>query len=93
MKVNDDFDSFIGQPVLVREGTFERKGVKYPTFSEDPDDPTLAALRGACEAIGLSLRVWLPGMVGTCDYDLRRLNVHVEKGVDGAWRLASAHLG
>lgn len=93
MKANDDFDSFIGQPIIVQEGEYERKGVKYPNPSIAQGDPTLAALRGACEAIGLSLRVWLPNTVGTMDFNLRRLNVHIEKGVDGVYRIARANLG
>jgi hypothetical protein len=38
---------------------------------------------------GLYVRLWLPGTVGTMDWQTKRVNVGVVKAADGKWRVNS----
>ena len=83
------FNKFAG-----REVPMESKVVKVAgyTFTEhepkNNPDPVLTALEKEATKNGLSLRVWWPGIAGTCDYREDRVNAHIEQGHDGKWRVS-----
>ena len=81
------FSRFAGREVNAREKT---RNVKIGEVSLDEKDPAVAALATAVRKAGLELRLWIPGMAGTCDYRLNRLNAHVEKSDDGKFRIGSS---
>ncbi|MEZ0259448.1 MAG: hypothetical protein ACAH80_00470 [Alphaproteobacteria bacterium] len=62
------------------------------TFHEvnftDVNHPVLVDLRKTAKQCGLDLRIWFPGMVGTMELNTNRLNVHIDKGTDGKWRIS-----
>ncbi len=88
------FARFAGREVNAREKTRNVKigDTVYPIteVSLDEKDPAVAALATAVRKAGLELRLWIPGMAGTCDYRLNRLNAHVEKADDGKFRIGSS---
>lgn len=49
----------------------------------------LDAIKDEAAAMGLHLRVWLPNMMGTMDYDESRLNVHIRQAADGKFRVTN----
>lgn len=99
MRPNDtdlskQFAKFAGREVKAVEKTQNVKigNDTYP-ISEvrlDKDCPAVAELAAAVKAAGLQLRLWTPGMMGTMDYRLDRLNVHVAKAPDGKYRIGSS---
>src|SRR4051812_40315344 len=92
--LTDIFNQFAGKEVPMAETsrTLNIGGKDY-TFNEiapaNANDPTLEAMKKAANDKGLRLRVWWPGIMGTMDYDTRRVNAHIEKAQDGKWRVSN----
>lgn len=88
------FAKFAGREVNAVEKNFDYKigDTTYPMTEVHlaKDDPAVAELNAAVKKANLSLRLWLPGMMGTMDYRLNRLNAHVEKAADGKYRIGSS---
>lgn len=93
MKLDAKYDQFIGTVVHVEESTYERNGETYPHYDIDDDQEALKGLFVEAVKNSYKTRVWLPNRLGTCDYRLDRLNVHIEKQKDGTWTIASLSLG
>ena len=90
------FGRFAGREVGLIEKPYEIKlrstgetirGTNLVLGNEN--DPTVKELREEASKHGLQLRLWWPGLMGTMDYRLDRLNAHVEKADDGKWRVSS----
>jgi hypothetical protein len=84
--------------------TFTIKEFIPASAASDPTRPdlhdlytetTLRALQDTANALGLHIRVWFPGMMGTCDYRTDRLNVYfTEKDPeDGVFTISELALG
>jgi hypothetical protein len=70
---------------------FAGKELRHPnTYDIDPVQEEMAKI---AKDNGLRLRVWFPGSIGTCDYDLSRVNVHVNRDPDGKYRIKSFSRG
>jgi hypothetical protein len=87
------FSRFVGREVPMTETkTPVRVGRKSYELKEcrpaSPNDPVLAELKAEADRFGLTLRVWWPGMVATMEVNPNRLNIHIEQGRDGKWRIA-----
>lgn len=86
------FGRFVGREVPMTE-TKTRVRVGGKPYDLDacrpvsPDDPVLRELKAEADRFGLSLRIWLPGMVATMEINPDRLNVHIVKSTDGKWRI------
>ncbi len=87
---------FVGQVVGVTETprVLELKNLKtkheYVEHEIVEGDATIAELRARA---GARLRIWLPGTVGIMNYDLSRVNAHIEKSEDGVFRITKVDLG
>lgn len=96
--ITSAFNKFAGREVEVVEETkthhFKHLGdiTLTEVHLKDPNDATLQEMRDEAAVLGLKLRVWLPGTVGTMDYRTDRLNVHIGKEEDGKYRV-SKHFG
>lgn len=93
MNVSALFNKFAHQEISVLETNREIDlGGEKMTFPElsfaDNNDPLLVEMRQTAKENGLTLRIWLPGTLGTMDMRPNRVNVHVEKHEDGKWRIA-----
>ena len=66
---------------------FVGKEVQSPVLSSP--DPVIEEMKEVACDNGLVLRVWFPGMMGTMDHRLDRLNARIEKDADGKWRVGS----
>lgn len=86
--LSQQFAKFAGREVKVEEKHFPKWGITEARV--DHTDPAVAELTAAVQATGLQLRLWSPGMMGTMDYRLNRLNAHVEKAADGKYRIGSS---
>jgi hypothetical protein len=93
MKASDQFNKFAGREVGVVETPFKTEfknlGITYEGVHVEinKDDPAITELSAAVKAAGLHLRLWLPDSMGTMDYRLDRLNVHIRKEDDGKYRI------
>ena len=88
------FNKFAGREIDMNEvnRTITVGGQAYPYVDVQPaddNDPLLQDMENEAQKNGLSLRVWWPGMAGTMDYRLDRVNAHIEKGTDGKWRIGN----
>lgn len=52
-------------------------------------DPTIQEMQRVAWDNGLVMRVLLPGAVGTKDVRTNRINVHIEEGADGKYRVSN----
>lgn len=81
----DAFDSYIGKKVNVREEEVELNlpnlGIKQKLTQchLDESDPVVQELNLKHS----NIRWWVPGVMGTCDWQPSRLNVHVDKNDAG----------
>ncbi len=94
------FGQFVGKeiPMVERPYKIELKtlgqtieGVNYELANKN--DPVVRAMSDAASRNGLKLRLWWPGVVGTMDYRLDRVNIHIEKGADSKWRVSRFAIG
>jgi hypothetical protein len=83
------FNKFSGREVSVTETNENYKGRSYTRAEIADNDATISEIRAAAAAMGLKVRVWLPGTMGTMDYRTDRLNVNVAKGNDNKYRVQS----
>ncbi len=87
------FSKFAGRAVGVNERT--QTGVLFggtftsTTVTVKKNDPAVAELTAAAKAAGYRLRLWTPGMMGTMDHRLDRLNAYVEKNAAGKYELSA----
>lgn len=95
MNSTSQFDKFMGRKVNVQETPH-----KYTVAGKEYDTPLTAI--SADETVvneieellgGGWLRVWLPGTMGTMDYRLDRLNVHISKMNDGSYQITRINWG
>jgi hypothetical protein len=87
------FNKFAGREVPMTETTQNRKvmgkDVTYTTVAPtNPNDPTIAEMQEVAKKNGLKLRIWFPNTFGTMDARSDRMNVRVEKGADGKYRVS-----
>ena len=93
MDVSRQFNQFAGREVAVTEKDmtefYKKLGFDFSGVEAhlDENDPVIKELSEAVAKTGLQLRIWLPGTMGTMDYRLDRLNVHVAKEADGKYRI------
>lgn len=89
--VSAQFNKFAGKEVAVTEKPWELDigGTKYTGVNVhiDENDATYKDLVAEVNKTGLKLRLWVPGVMGTCDMRMDRLNVYVEKETDGKYRI------
>jgi hypothetical protein len=86
------FNQFAGREIAVVESKHKMKIGDKEYDIENVDlankkDATVAEIEKVAAANGLHVRLWLPTWFGTCDWDDRRVNVHVEKEADGKYRV------
>lgn len=93
MKLDTKYDTFVGQKVLVDVTPREYKGFSCDKYDLNKDDTTISAIKVEAEKVGLHLRVWLPRTMGTMDYRMDCLNVHVEEQEDGTFQVTRINLG
>ena len=79
------FDKFSGREVETVNSANPANGRESVKLS--PQDPAIAELRAAVEAVGCSLRVWLPNGIGTMDYRPNRVNVRLMPDNQGVYRI------
>jgi len=87
--LNQVFNKFAGKEVQATETVHQTKFGPITEVDISPADKVLTELRKAIHDMGLTLRVWLPGTFGTMDYQPNRVNVNVDKGADGKYRIGS----
>lgn len=91
--LSQQFAKFAGREVQAIEHYHNMQiGDKTITATEvrlDDNDPAVAELTAAAIAAGYELRLWLPRGIGTMDVRPNRLNAHIEKAADGAYRISS----
>lgn len=87
------FNKFAGVEIDMVETEVEVGGQTYKLpevrFS-NPSDPVLTGMQETAQKNKLHLRVWLPGSVGTMDFRMDRVNVNINKDVDGKWRVGKS---
>lgn len=89
LDVSAMFNKFAGREVPMKEEPYVYDGQTYTRVKlADPNDPTLQEMRDAAKANGLKMRVWWPGVAGTCDFRMDRVNAHIEKEADGKYRVS-----
>lgn len=70
------FAKFAGQKVTVQDAV------------PDPVDPVVREMSTEAERNGLRLRLIWPGSPLSKEWVTNRVNVHLEQGADGAWRVS-----
>jgi hypothetical protein len=83
--LSDQFQRFAGKEVEVTETTHQTKCETITSTHLVEPSPIIEELKQAVG--GLELRLWLPGQMGTMDFRMDRLNVHVNKDADGKYRI------
>lgn len=96
--LSDIFARFAGRAVKVREENavmhFKALGtIRIYECKLAEDDTTIKDLKAETEKAGFSLRVLLPGTVGTMEYREDRVNAVVAKDGDGVFRVKSLDIG
>lgn len=66
---------------------FAGKEVQPPDAKNS--DTVIREMQKIASDNGFVLRVWFPGMGGTKDYRVGRINAYVEKGADGKYRVGN----
>jgi hypothetical protein len=93
MEVSKQFNKFAGKEVAVIEKPWKIEATKrFPamegvTVECDGSDAVIVDLVAEAAKAGFNLRIWTPGVMGTCDWQPSRLNVHIEKEDDGKYRI------
>lgn len=89
MDVSRIFNKFAGREVPLEEKVVRVAGYTFTEYDlKNNPDPVIEEMEQTAAKNGLSLRVWWPGVGGTCDYDTTRVNAHIEKSPDGKWRVS-----
>ncbi|MEZ0223981.1 MAG: hypothetical protein ACAH83_05465 [Alphaproteobacteria bacterium] len=84
------FNKFAGREVPMKEEPFVIRGKTYTQVTlADDNDPTVQEIEQEAKKNGLQLRLWWPGVAGTADYRMDRVNAHIEKSTDGKYRISS----
>lgn len=90
---NSQFDKYVGRKVLVKETqeTIKIGGKDYDhiNYEIETGDTVVAEIQKEYPKV----RVWLPNTMGTMDYRLDRLNVHIEKQTDGSFVVTRMNFG
>ncbi|TAL38955.1 MAG: hypothetical protein EPN97_03185 [Alphaproteobacteria bacterium] len=88
--VSHIFNKFAGREVPMKEEPFVIRGKTYTQVRlANDDDPTVGELEQEAKKNGLKLRLWWPGVAGTADFRMDRVNAHIEKGKDGKYRIGN----
>jgi hypothetical protein len=93
MDAATDFQKFVGRPVKLNEVKTKYKDKEYSHFEYDEQDPTIVEINTLVAQKSLKLRVWTPGMAGTCDWWTDRINVHIEPVGQGFGQVKSVAIG
>jgi hypothetical protein len=84
------FNKFAGREVPMKEEPFTVRGRTYTQVKPvNSPDPVIDEMRDEAQKNGLKLRVWWPGVAGTCDFRMDRVNAHIEQAPDGKWRVSN----
>lgn len=90
---NSQFDKYLGRKVLVKETSETLKigdeDYDFTNCEIEPSETVVSEIQKEHSHV----RVWLPGTMGTMDYRLDRLNVHIEKQADGSYEITEVDLG
>lgn len=78
------FNGFVGNKVLVnktvKEYNSETLGLRsYNQYAVSKEDLTVSKIKSLADYYELKFRLWLPTSVGTRDFVMNRLNVHVQQ--------------
>jgi hypothetical protein len=86
--VSDIFNKFAGREVEMEARVVKVAGYTFTEWEpKNNPDPIISEMEKTADLNGLSLRVWWPGIGGTCDYRTDRVNAHIEREDDGKWRV------
>ena len=83
-----NYEKYVGAQVTVEESEADSKGRTHLEVKKS--DSVYSEI---VKAHGDNVRVFLPGMFGTMDFDPSRLNVSVEKQVDGTFKIVNINFG
>lgn len=83
-----NYEKYVGTQVAVVESEPDSKGRTHLEIKKG--DSVLSEI---ISAHGDNVRVFLPGMFGTMDFNPSRLNVSVEKQADGSYKIVSVNFG
>ena len=83
------FNRFTGMEIPVHEAYDGRTGKTLAVKVLSNHDPVVEGMEKAARDNGLSLRVCFTGKAYPADHEPDRVNVHVDKMPDGAWRVSN----
>lgn len=89
----DFVSKYVGKVVNVLEQKFVTSRGERTQYIDDPNDPVLSELKKECQDNGYSLRVWVPGIMGTCDWNTKRVNIDLVQQDDKSWKIIDPRLG
>lgn len=89
------FGHLVGKEVRITETPHRIGDSEAIEYSQpDPDDPVIREIREIAARRGMRLRLQWPGMMGDTSMRGSRMNLAVEKGDDGKWRVSDdMHFG
>jgi len=94
--MESEFNFFVGRKVAVTETkeTIHLASLGDREFTTCEIAPEETLIKEISEVAGTDyIRVWLPGVLGTCDVRPNRLNVHIDKMTDGSYELTHINWG
>lgn len=93
MNLTEKFQKFAGREVFfeVEERKLKRQGKKRSIKLLKPvgNDKLLTEMQNLAATEGATLRVWWPDVLGTSELRANRINVYIEQGKDGKYRVAN----
>ena len=87
-RLNEIFGRFVGVELPTEGYVYKSsRGKEYPMkkFSEEGGKLYSEIYNVAAENNINNLRVWAPGLGGTCDVQMGRLNLKIEENDNGKW--------
>ena len=69
------YQKFVGQTVKLVETKHEYRGNVFSEFKVADDDSVMQEIEAV--KYNTRLRIWTPGMAGTCDWWPDRINIHI----------------